>query len=54
MRFASICCCAATLAAQIPAPISNSGYDLPNGWKLSPAGKQIRTEDMALGSSRRG
>lgn len=24
---------------------------LPNGWKLSPAGKQIRTEDMPLGIS---
>ncbi len=23
--------------------------DLPNGWKLSPAGKQIRSEDMPLG-----
>lgn len=51
MRFASLCCFAATLVAQIPAPTANSGYDLPNGWKLTPVGKQIRTEDMVLGLS---
>lgn len=39
------------LHAQVPAPTANSGYDLPNGWKLTPAGKQIRTEDMVLGLS---
>ncbi len=43
MRSALLFCSLAALAlAQV---------DLPNGWKLSPAGKQIRSEDMPLGLS---
>lgn len=40
------------LSAQAPQPTPDGGYDLPNGWKLTPAGKQIRTEDMVLGLSK--
>jgi YVTN family beta-propeller protein len=40
------------LLAQFPASTPDGGYDLPNGWKLTPAGKQIRTEDMVLGLSK--
>jgi len=43
---------AGILSAQSPAPTPDGGYDLPNGWKLTPAGKQIRTEDMVLGLSK--
>jgi YVTN family beta-propeller protein len=39
-----------SLYAQLP-KTSMEAADLPNGWKLSPAGKQIRTEDMVLGLS---
>jgi YVTN family beta-propeller protein len=49
MRMFSALAFAGILSAQIPAPTPNGGYDLPNGWKLTPAGKQIRTEDMVLG-----
>ncbi|MBZ2184052.1 MAG: hypothetical protein K7J46_05020 [Bryobacter sp.] len=38
--------------SQTPAPTPDGGYELPNGWKLTPAGKQIKTEDMVLGLSR--
>jgi hypothetical protein len=33
--------------AQLPKPIQG-GYDLPNGWKITPAGRAIVTEDMVL------
>jgi YVTN family beta-propeller protein len=46
MRIIALALFAASLFAQFP-----KGYDLPNGWKLTPAGKQIRTEDMILGLS---
>ena len=51
MRLFAILVFAASLCAQFPAA-NPDGYDLPNGWKLTPAGKQIRTEDMVLGLSR--
>lgn len=35
------------LTAQKPGPASG-GYDLPNGWRITPAGKSIPTEDMLL------
>ena len=35
------------LLAQAPHPISN-GYSLPNGWRITPAGKAIDTEDLIL------
>ncbi|MDX2270092.1 MAG: hypothetical protein NW208_18460, partial [Bryobacter sp.] len=38
---------AAALLAQKTAPLPQG--ELPNGWKLSPVGKQIRSEDMPLG-----
>ncbi len=34
-------------APQLPRPIPG-GFQLPNGWKLSPLGKAIATEDMIL------
>jgi len=34
-------------AAQPPHPIPN-GYDLPNGWRITPTGKAIHTEDLIL------
>jgi len=33
--------------AQPPHPIPN-GYDLPNGWRITPTGKAIHTEDLIL------
>jgi YVTN family beta-propeller protein len=33
--------------AQLPKPVQG-GYDLPNGWKITPAGRAIVTEDMVL------
>lgn len=39
-----VCCCA---LAQIPGPI-DGGYALPNGWKITPAGKSIVTNDYLL------
>lgn len=36
-----------TLLAQAPHPIPN-GYSLPNGWRITPAGKAIATEDLIL------
>jgi hypothetical protein len=33
--------------AQLPHPVQG-GYDLPNGWKITPAGRAIVTEDMVL------
>lgn len=51
MRISLVLAFAGALSAQFPAP-NPDGYDLPNGWKLTPAGKQIRTEDMILGLSK--
>jgi hypothetical protein len=33
--------------AQLPHPIPG-GYDLANGWHITPAGKAVGTEDMVL------
>jgi hypothetical protein len=38
---------AAALLAQAPHPIPN-GYSLPNGWRITPLGKAIPTEDLIL------
>src|SRR5215470_13178559 len=35
------------LAAQIPKPIPG-GYDLPNGWRITPAGRHVTTSDYIL------
>ncbi len=35
------------LFAQAPHPIPG-GYDLPNGWRITPVGKAIHTEDLIL------
>ena len=37
-------------AQQLPHPTPN-GYDLPNGWKITPLGSAVQTEDMVLGLS---
>ncbi len=34
-------------AQELPRPLPN-GYALPNGWKITPTGKSIQTEDMIL------
>lgn len=39
---------ALALAAQPPHPLPNGGFALPNGWKITPAGKAIHTEDLIL------
>jgi YVTN family beta-propeller protein len=39
---------ALTLAAQLPRAVPN-GFELPNGWRITPLGKAIPTEDMVLG-----
>ncbi|MBL8290725.1 MAG: hypothetical protein JNN08_02750, partial [Bryobacterales bacterium] len=38
---------ALSLFAQLPKPTSD-GYFLPNGWRITPLGKAIPTEDMLL------
>src|SRR4051794_25205308 len=35
------------LRAQLP-HATPDGYALPNGWKISPAGRSVNTEDMVL------
>ncbi|MBM3760767.1 MAG: hypothetical protein FJW36_11030 [Acidobacteria bacterium] len=52
MRLLSLLIVGGSLFAQIPAAAPGGAYDLPNGWRLTPAGKQIRTEDMVLGLSK--
>jgi YVTN family beta-propeller protein len=48
MYFRIILALCATLAlAQLPHPVPG-GYDLPNGWKITPAGRAVVTEDMVL------
>ena len=37
----------AALSQQIPHPLPD-GYALPNGWRITPIGKAIPTEDMVL------
>jgi YVTN family beta-propeller protein len=38
---------ASSLCGQIPRPTA-TGYDLPNGWKLTPAGRHVVTDDYIL------
>lgn len=38
---------ALSLSAQTPKPIAG-GYDLPNGWRITPAGKHVVTNDYVL------
>lgn len=52
MRLLSLLIVGGNLFAQIPAARPGGAYDLPNGWRLTPVGKQIRTEDMVLGLSK--
>jgi YVTN family beta-propeller protein len=48
MRFLiTLALCAIPVFAQLPHP-TQGGYDLPNGWKISPAGRAVVTEDMVL------
>src|SRR3989442_15926576 len=39
--------CIAALSQQIPRQLPD-GYALPNGWRITPIGKAIPTEDMLL------
>ncbi len=39
--------CVLTLSAQQPGP-QPKGYSLPNGWRITPLGKAIPTEDLLL------
>lgn len=39
--------CAAAWCAELPGPV-NGGYLLPNGWRITPVGKSIPTEDLLL------
>ncbi|MCX6622310.1 MAG: beta-propeller fold lactonase family protein [Acidobacteria bacterium] len=41
-------CLAPTLSAPAPHPLPDGGYALPNGWKITPFGKSIPTEDLIL------
>jgi YVTN family beta-propeller protein len=38
----------ALLAAQLPRALPNNGFELPNGWRITPAGRQIVTSDYVL------
>ncbi len=48
MRPFCLAAAAILLAAQTPKP-TPGGYDLPNGWRLTPLGTAVPTEDMVLG-----
>ena len=41
-------CLAGTLLALAPHPLAEGGYALPKGWKITPFGKSIPTEDLIL------
>src|SRR5271166_5014408 len=45
--FMLVSLCAMQAWAQLPHPVPG-GYDLPNGWKITPAGRAVVTEDMVL------
>jgi YVTN family beta-propeller protein len=47
LRLGGVFLCLGTLLAQAPHPIPG-GYALPNGWRITPAGKAIPTEDLIL------
>ncbi|HUQ92399.1 MAG TPA: hypothetical protein VM120_12020 [Bryobacteraceae bacterium] len=47
MRYILVLITAALLCAQLPKPLAN-GYDLPNGWRISPAGRNVATSDYVL------
>src|SRR5579864_5122530 len=42
-----ICSACSLVSAQAPHPIPG-GYSLPNGWRITPVGKAIHTEDLIL------
>ncbi|MBC7925916.1 MAG: beta-propeller fold lactonase family protein, partial [Bryobacteraceae bacterium] len=46
-RVALVLAAAALLTAQKPEPLPN-GYALPNGWRITPVGRSVPTEDMVL------
>ena len=35
-------------AQQAPRVLPNNGFDLPNGWRITPAGKHVVTADYVL------
>src|SRR5580700_6760554 len=41
---------AGALVAQTPGA-SPAGFDLPNGWRLTPTGKSLETSDMVLNAT---
>ncbi|MGH9719524.1 MAG: alkaline phosphatase family protein [Bryobacteraceae bacterium] len=47
MRTSMLFFATALLAAQTPKP-TPAGYDLPNGWKITPAGRHVTTADYIL------
>jgi YVTN family beta-propeller protein len=47
MRYLSLVLFSALLVAQTPGPVAN-GYDLPNGWRITPAGRHAPTSDYIL------
>ncbi len=48
MRYSLIAFCFAAVAlSQSPGPV-DGGYLLPNGWRISPVGEVLRTEDLIL------
>lgn len=47
LSLASVLSCAGDVNAQVPQPIAG-GYALPNGWRVTPAGKSLETSDMVL------
>lgn len=46
-RLLSLVASAALLLAQKPGPMPG-GYNLPNGWRITPVGPSVSTEDMTL------
>src|SRR5580692_10550412 len=50
LRFVCLVSTAICSAQNVPQAIPG-GYALPNGWRLTPIGKSIPTEDMVLSAS---
>src|SRR5215468_10283929 len=48
MRLLTLFALAGLMAAQAPHSLPDGGFALPNGWKITPFGKSIPTEDLIL------
>ena len=48
LRISFLLCFAVALPGQVPRELPEGGFALPNGWKITPFGKSIPTEDLIL------